>query len=201
MITRIVVQTIAVYKQKTQEIKDKYVINNIGFAEDNETYIFSLDKDTTGIIPGDMVENLSAQPEVLIENCQFGSFRGTMRLQSRSKTVVRNCIFHNSDISLLFTGDTTYWFESGPVNDFTIDGCTFNCLGVRFLFEDGVQHTENAKYYHSNITVMNSRFIGGTVAKLKYIQGFRKEGETPAPIHANLNVVVRESTSSINQNK
>ncbi len=63
----------------------------------------------------DVVENLTANPEVLIENCTFGRFRGTMRLQSRGKTVICGCMFRNKELSLLFSGDTTYWFKSGPV--------------------------------------------------------------------------------------
>ena len=30
--------------------------------------------------------------------------------------------------NMLFTGDTTYWFESGPVNDFLIENCKFYTL-------------------------------------------------------------------------
>ena len=125
-------------------------------------------------MPGDIVENLSAQPEILIENCTFGLFRGTMRLQSRNKTVVTNCEFRNKDTSLLFTGDTVYWFESSPVQDVLIEGCTFRNAGrgPRINWHSDVAFTEKENYYHRNVKVENCFFDGGTAARFSHVDGF-----------------------------
>ena len=131
------------------------------------------------------MENMSSQPEILLENCVFGRFRGTMRLQSRSKTVVRNCEFRNKDWSIIFTGDTTYWYESGPVNDFTIENCKFYHTehSPRLEFFGEVDYTAQENYYHKNITVRDCYFDGGTVAVLRHVDNFTfKDNTSNAPM-------------------
>lgn len=165
---------IAVYQGKSQTLKEKFVIRSVSLDETSKTFMYELNGDPCRINRGDIIENLSGQPEILIENCVFGRFRGTMRLQSSSKTVLRNCKFKNEIVSILFTGDTTYWFESGPVNDFLIDNCSFyNTKNqVRLCFEPQVEFTEKENYYHKNITVKNCYFDEGNVAYLSHVDNF-----------------------------
>jgi len=167
--------SIRIYKGRTQEAVTELKILNIEVDEKNKVQYFTVEGDTTGISPEDTAENISAQPEISIEDCYFGEFRGTMRLQSRSKTVLENCIFENKEVSLLFTGDTTYWYESGPVNDMLIKGCTFKNCGIspRLNFFGEVEFTEKEKYYHKNITVQNCKFEGGgNIAHLRHVDNF-----------------------------
>ncbi len=166
---------ITVYHQRTQESKGNYKILNIEIDEEKQLYFFDLDRESNGIEAGDTIENMSGQPEILLENCVFGRFRGTMRLQSRGKTIVRNCEFRNKETSLLFTGDTTFWYESGPVNDFMVENCRFYHTerGPRLNFWGEVDYTPKENYYHKNITVKDCYFDGGTVAILRHVDDFK----------------------------
>lgn len=171
---------IAVYRGRTQERKGEYVIEEVTLDTENKLFLYTLDRDMIDVEPDDVIENLSGQPTILLENCTFGCFRGTMRLQSRNTTVVRNCEFRNKIDSIIFTGDTTYWFESGPVNDFLIENCRFlnTAYSSRLSFFGEVEFTEKEKYYHKNITVRNSYFDAGVVASLNHMDNFVFEGNT-----------------------
>ncbi len=159
---------VAVFHQRTQEFKEYLTVKSIVPCADKKGYRVMFVEDHH-LALGDVYENVSAQPEILIENCVFNRFRGTMRLQSRSKTVVRNCIFNNPSLSLLFSGDTTYWFEGSPANDYTVEGCEFH-YADSYRIEGGgdVVYTEKAPYYHTNITVKNCRFDGKRALRLHH---------------------------------
>lgn len=172
-------QEIAVYNQRTIEEKDRFRIVNMETDKEQNVYLLKLNKESDSIVAGDVLENMSSQPEILIQNCYFGNIRGLMHLQSSGKTILENCIFDNQDISLLFTGDMTYWFESGPVKDFTVRNCTFNYTKnfPRFDFRCEVGFTDSEKYYHKNITIEGCKFLGcgegrTTVAILRHVDNF-----------------------------
>lgn len=160
--------TIFIYKGKTIEKVAELKIADIKIDEKSNVQYFTVEGDTSAISLGDTVENMSAQPEVDIKNCTFGEFRGTMRLQSRNKTVIENCTFANKITSLLFTGDTTYWYESGPVNNMEIKNCTFKNSNnsPRIDIFPEVEFTENEKYYHKNILIENCSFENCTYIAL-----------------------------------
>ncbi len=171
----------AVYNGRTQEKKAELTIVSAEAGSTRGGRLLRFQEDITelGLAADDVVENLSANPEVLIENCTFGRFRGTMRLQSRGKTVVRNCDFQNKGLSLLFSGDTTYWFESGPVNDWTVENCQFAYAGSwRISGAGNVAYTEAEPYYHRNITVQNCHFDGPMALALSHADNITVTGNT-----------------------
>lgn len=166
---------IRVYKGRTLEKVAELKITDIKIDEENKIQYFTVDGDTSNISVDDTVENMSAQPEVYIHDCVFGEFRGTMRLQSRSKTIVEDCVFSNKETSLLFSGDTTYWYESGPVNDMIIRRCKFsgNNGNPRLNFFGEVDFTDSEKYYHQNILVEDCEFSDcPNIATLRHVDGF-----------------------------
>ena len=172
-------QEIAAYNQRTIEEKDRYRIVNLKVDKEQKVYVLNLDKKPENLVAGDVLENMSSQPEIIIQDCYFGNIRGLMHLQSSGKTILENCTFDNPDIALLFTGDMTYWFESGPVKDFTVRNCKFYYTKTfpRFDFRCEVGFTEEKKYYHQNITVENCQFFGcgegdTTVAILRHVDDF-----------------------------
>ncbi len=138
----------------------------------------------TDVLPllheGDTIENLSANPEVLIENCVFKRFRGIMRLQSGGKSVIRNCRYENRGTSLMLTGDTTYWYESGPVLDLTVENCFFAHadLGYRIANDTQVAYTEKAPYYHRGVTVRNCFFDGALACRFDHMDDITFTGNT-----------------------
>ena len=185
---------IGVTRGRTVESLAEYTILSVFADEQKNLRYLTLDRVPCEVQVGDVVENLSGQSEILIENCIFGTFRGTKRLQSRKKTVVRNCEFRNRETSLLFTGDTTYWFESGPVEDFLVENCKFYHAdrSPRLSFQSEVEFTEKAPYYHRNITVKDCYFDGGRVASLSHVDTFRFENNSSS------SEMTIESTASAN---
>ena len=171
---------IAIYRGRTQEKRGEYTLEDILLDSENEQFVFTLDKEVEYVETGDIAENLSSNPTILIENCRFGRFRGTMRLQSRAKTIIRNSVFDNKTESVIFTGDTTYWYESGPVNDFLMENCkllnTEYCAKINFLGE--VEFTDKEPYYHKNITVRNCYFDKGRIININHVDNFVFEGNT-----------------------
>ncbi len=166
---------IAVYRGKTVEKVADLTITAMWVDEKEMVRYVAVDGDVSAVSENDTVENMSAQPEIHVHDCTFGSFRGTMRLQSRNKTVLENCVFGNKEVSLFFTGDTRYWFESGPVNDMIIRNCVFDGVqyGARLLFLSEMEFTEKDKYYHKNLLVENCTFKGkGMLADLRHVDNY-----------------------------
>ncbi len=149
---------IAVFKGKTRELKAEFTA-----LEVEERIITVNNEERLSLIEaGDVIENLSANPNLLVENCTFGRFRGTMRLQTGGKIIIKNCRFDNNGASVLLTGDTMYWYESGPVKDLTIENCYFAYADSDFRIFNAteVEYTESAPYYHSGIKIKNCFFDG-----------------------------------------
>ena len=190
-------QKVGIFKGRTQEKAGEYRIEKIVLDRENKTYIIETDRAVSGVEQGDIAENLSAQAKITIENCTFGNFRGTMRLQSRNTTIVKNCEFKNEATSMLFTGDTTYWYESSPVNDLTIENCNFynTAYGARLAWNSGIEFTEKENYYHKNITVKNCYFDTGVAAAFNHVDGFtftgnRSDGEVKIDYRDSINVTI-----------
>lgn len=186
-------QTIAVYRQQTIEKKAQYQVLQVIQDEAENCYRLKVDGDVSELCVGDFVENLSAQPKVLVEDCFIGEYRGIMRFSNREKTVLQNCIFDNVGSCILLHGDTTYWYESGPVEDLTIRNCRFlhsNRLVLNAMGE--VQFTEKEPYFHKNITVENCSFEGcgsqgAVIARLNHVDNvvFRNnKSDGPTQIRA-----------------
>ena len=143
---------IAVYRGKTMEETARYTVKNIEHI--SETFSkFTLDRPCLPHAEGDLIESLTANCNVLIENCIFGKANSHLRLQSRRKFVIRNC---ETELPLLLSGDASYWFESGPLTDLTVENCRFigPRANVRILSE--VLPTEAEPYYHKNLKIINN---------------------------------------------
>ena len=172
-------QSLLAYNQNTVEPKETYTILNLEVDKKNQVYVVKFDKDLDKLAKGDVLENISSQPEIEIKDCYFGNIRGLARFQSRGKTIIENCTFDNPDIALIFTGDMTYWFESGPVQNFIVRGCKFYWSDTfpRFDFRCDVGFTDEENYYHKNILIENCEFLGcgkneSTLAKLRHVDNF-----------------------------
>jgi len=168
-------ERVAVYRGSTLDPRGEALLTGVSYDEKTGLYTFVTDRELEGPEAGDIVENLSAQPEILIENCRFGRFRGTMRLQSRGKTVVRSCRFENSEVPILFTGDTDYWYESGPIGEVLIENCYLNNM---LLMDSHVTPTETHPFYHKHITVKNCHFTAPKVIKAMYLEKLTLENNT-----------------------
>lgn len=145
---------IAVYRGKTMEKVAEYTIKGIEHIDENISR-FEVDRTVADHKDGDLIENITANCDVLIENCTFGKGNSHLRLQSRGRVVMRNC---ETELPILLSGDASYWFESGPITDLTVENCRF--LGGRACIKiiSEVLPTEAEPYYHKNLKIMNNEF-------------------------------------------
>lgn len=75
----------------------------------------------------DVLENVSYTPAVSVDNCTVRHIttRGFL-LTTRRPIRITNTVFDRTGMSaLLMENDAEYWFESGPVKDMEVRGCTF----------------------------------------------------------------------------
>ena len=156
---------IDVYEESTIALKKQVKVQSSRFLTPS---IIQLEvDDATQISVGDTLENAERMPAVHITNCRCGDNRPRAFLLTTPKSVVvENCEFSNCAHAIDISGDTTYWFESGRVNDVLIQNNTFNvcnynevdyAIWIRPGFDD-----KKGKYYHKNIRIENNLFIGIT---------------------------------------
>lgn len=150
-----------IYRGKTQELKDSYKVVKAEYPCDREIMIH-FDR-AVDAATGDIIEN-SAMPEIEIRRCKTGKNRPRgFLLSSGGKTLVENCFFNNCSCAIHFTGDTTYWYESGPVRDVIIRYCHFyNCgycsADYAIMATPEVEVTEKVPCYHKNIKITDNIF-------------------------------------------
>lgn len=158
---------IAIYHGTTMSKKAEYTVEHVA-VDGSQRYLLTLDESTTGIEKGDMIENIGRQADVTIRNCSFGLFSGTMRLQSRGKILIENCSYAGKEVDILFSGDTTYWYESSPVEDVAIRNCDFQ---GPIIMAPEMTYSDDARYYHKNIRIENCRFTCSNVVRANYTEG------------------------------
>lgn len=143
---------IGIYKGNTMELRDKYTVTGVEDAGGRRIKLYT---DRSVVCnDGDLVENLSMQPNITITNSVFAKANSHLRFQSRGKIRVSDC---RIELPVLLTGDASYWLESSPVTDMVIENCEFNDKGrIRLIPE--VMPCEKEPYYHKNITVRNCTF-------------------------------------------
>ncbi len=146
---------IAVYNGPTMEEAARYTIVKIE-AVDDDVSRFTVDRSALAHKAGDLMESLTANCDVTVENCVFGKANTHLRLQSRGTFVMRNC---ETELPLLLSGDASYWFESGPIADLTVENCRFTSDRARIIACGEVLPTENAPYYHQNLKIVNNEFV------------------------------------------
>lgn len=119
-----------------------------------------LENDASGIEVGDTIENLSAHPEVLVKNCTFGKSLTHLRFQSREKIVMEDCV---TTMPIYCTGDKEYWYEAGPLRDFTVRNCKFTGIrGIINLHPEVMDYLPEAPFYHKGIRILDNTFENPT---------------------------------------
>jgi|GEM_PF-218949 hypothetical protein len=118
------------------------------------TILITLDKPADAQA-GDLIENMSTQPEVVVYRSVFGKSNSHLRFQSRSKITVEDCII---GLPILLTGDVNYWYECSPVCDFNIINCNFVTDKARINIIPEFNPTEKEPYYHKNISIADCNF-------------------------------------------
>ncbi|MFR9547058.1 MAG: right-handed parallel beta-helix repeat-containing protein, partial [Rikenellaceae bacterium] len=133
---------------------------------------------------GDLLENISAYPEILVENCDVSRNRARgLLISSPVKTTVRNNFFSTEMEALLLPVESGSWFESGNATNVTIEGNTFqdcnfsgfNRGAIRFETDD---KTGNIAF--GNIKIANNTFnhFDNWILELANIDGFEFSDNT-----------------------
>ena len=156
---------IAIYNgHSMEELYRRKILNIIKLGR--FTYEFTLDKEVGEIPEGSLIENMSTQPNVHIDNCSFGKANTHLRFQTRGKVLIENS---KTDMDLMTTGDTNYWYESSPVCDMVMRNMYFNVKNrPAFASIPEFRSTEKAPYYHKNITIENSTFTNKFAAYFRF---------------------------------
>ena len=76
--------------------------------------------------------------------------------------MIENCSFANPNDNVLFSGDSVYWYESGPVRNVMLENCRF---GGAINACPQVMVTKKEPYYHSGIQMENCRFATDIIFK------------------------------------
>ncbi len=144
-------------------------IYTVKFVEDGKQYAwFDTEEPISEKTPfGIPVLNLDRQPDVLIRDCVFRSNqpRGVL-CSSGGHVVIENNLFHTPGTAILAAGDSTYWFEAGPVNDMTVRNNIFdNCFylggtsrGAVISFQPSVCSMKENEFYHRHIRILDNEF-------------------------------------------
>lgn len=134
--------------------------------------------------PGDYVENLSAYPEVLVQNTIISKNRARgLLLSTPKKTIVENCTFGTEMEAILLAVESGFWYESGSVQDLTIRNNTFNDCQISG-FDRGVIRFETDDESHhiafKNIKIENNTFnqFDNLILEIKNTDGLEFTGNT-----------------------
>ena len=167
---------IAIYRGKTMEEIARYTVTKIDVIN-SELCKFTLDRPAEAHEDGDLIESITANCDVNIENCIFGKANSHLRLQSRGKFVIKNC---ETELPLLLSGDASYWFESGPLTDLTVENCRFVGDHAKISIKSEVFPTEKEPYYHKNLKILSNSFDIDVPIKGGYADGIVFKGNVNA---------------------
>lgn len=145
---------IAIYRGKTLEEKARLVLKKVKITS-RWTIEFETDGFASEPEEGDIIENLSTNPEIFISGCDFSKTNTHLRFQSRGKTLIENCSF---TLPVMLTGDMNYWDEASPIEDFTVRDCRFLSERAIIRIIPEFTPTEKAPFYHRNIKIVNNTF-------------------------------------------
>lgn len=123
-----------------------------------------LEEGTGDITVGDDVESLTRAADLIFRRNVVRNNRARgMLIATRGKTVIEDCDFHSSGSAILFESNGNYWYESGGVQDVTIqnnrfDGCKHARWGRAVVDCVPREATEEGKYFNREIRVLDNSF-------------------------------------------
>jgi len=151
----------------SKPMKPYAILQVVEVKEHNEEYMtLRFDKKVNTILhPGSVADNVSWQADVDFRNSVVRRNRArTLLISTQGDVLIENNNFSTcTAFSLLFEGDATYWYESGPVKNVVIRNNAFkdfglvngNCQIFRFTprvaFDGAPSH-----YYHKNVVFENN---------------------------------------------
>lgn len=126
---------------------------------------------------GDVVENITRTPDVIIRNNHFERMptRGIL-ITTRGKVIISDNVFNGTIMSgFLIADDAKSWFESGNVNDVLLEKNTFIDCGEPVIYiEPENEVVEINLPVHHNIRILNNVFASAkksVVLSAKSVEG------------------------------
>ncbi len=158
---------IAVYNGKTLEEKKRFTLRGATISS-RWTVELLTDSFAEGLNEGDMIENLSTNPEIYISGCDFSRTNTHLRFQSRGRILIENSSF---TLPVMLTGDMNYWDEASPIEDFTLRDCRFSSDRARIRIVPEFTPTQKAPFYHRNVRIENNTFTCREPLEQHYADG------------------------------
>lgn len=141
---------------------DKATIKNIEYRN-NRYQIITLNEDLPkDLKEGDLIENLDAYPDLLVQNCKIANNRARgLLISNPKKTIIENNFFSTEMEAILIPVESGHWFESGNAANVIIRNNVFqdnqhsgfNRGVIRFATDD-----DNENIAFRNIEISNNTF-------------------------------------------
>jgi hypothetical protein len=169
------------FRGATQEVLGEFTIDDV-IDSDIHHLEFSTKEAVDKLSGAVIFENLR-MPELYIQRLVTGNKYRAILPSTGAKIVIEDSIFFRCPIAISLTGDSSYWYESGPVRDLTIRNCRFtnpDCDGFAIQSNPIFEPTEMDPYYHRNVKILNNRFElrSGHVLQAKYTDEIILSGNT-----------------------
>jgi len=135
--------------------------------------------------PGDLIENLDAYPDLLVQNCNISNNRARGLLISNPiNTIIENNIFSTEMEAILMPVESGYWYESGNAANVVIRNNVFqdcqyggghNRGVIRFVTDD-----DNENIAFKNIEISNNTFnqFDNLILEISNTDGLKFTGNT-----------------------
>jgi len=152
---------------KSLKIYGRTIVKKVKKLNNRELYITLTSSVPEGFETGDVVENITWIPSVIIKNNYFSgtNTRGVLLTTRRKAVIENNTFFRTGMHAILIADDASSWYESGPVRDVTIKGnrfvdCAYNNAPNNYIINIW---PENHKiipgyYVHEHIVIEDNIF-------------------------------------------
>ncbi|MEN8249054.1 MAG: right-handed parallel beta-helix repeat-containing protein [Bacteroidota bacterium] len=157
----------------------------------NEEYMtLRFDESIKDILEDNSVaENVSWQADVQFRNSSVRRNRArSILISTAGDVLIENNEFSScTHISMLFEGDATFWYESGPVKNVIIRNNTFKNFGLGAGYGPLVQFSPRVTYsgapthyYHKNVFFLNNvcEVFGRLLVRAESVENFVFRGNT-----------------------
>ncbi len=120
-----------------------------------------------GVAAGQVIENITWTPEVIVRNNLFErtNTRGLLLTSRRKALIENNRFLHTGMHGILIANDASSWYESGPVHEVTIrnnlfENCGYNSAPNNYTIAIAPENHEWVKgcYVHRNIRIEGNTF-------------------------------------------
>ncbi|GAF02159.1 alpha-1,3-galactosidase-related protein [Saccharicrinis fermentans] len=163
---------------------DQLTVKDIQYLNGRYQIITFHQKLPQGIQKGDLIENLSAYPEVWVQNCNIANNRARgLLISTPKKTIIEDNYFSTEMEAILIPVESSHWYESGSASNVLIQNNTFqDCQhsgykrGVIRLDTDD----DNTNLAFRNIEISNNIFnqFDNMIVQIANVDGFKFIGNT-----------------------